>query len=101
MTQNVLLSVEEFENSICFDCGSKKRFKESNIPKSCINLHKNGRSYSKCIECIEEKLKCEWCNHVFNRTCSLHIKYIQINKIDMIKTDAGINGKSDHKNEII
>ena len=34
-------------------------------------------------------------------TCLLHIKYIQINKIDMIKIDAGINGKSDHKSEII
>ena len=73
------------EKSCCDDCSNKKRCKECNILKTdFFYKYKNGKLYSTCIECFNKKVKCEFCNKVFNRTyLSKHIKRFPIEKMHL------------------
>ena len=51
-----------------------------NILKTDFYKYKNGKLYSKCIECFNKKVKCEFCNKEFNKTyLSKHLKRCIIN----------------------
>ena len=64
---------------LCNDCSNKKH-KECNILKTDFYKYKNNRTYSICIECFNEKVKCEYCIKEFNETyLSEHIKKLYLN----------------------
>ena len=57
-----------------------KRCKECNIMKTDFYKYKNVKLYSKCIECFNNKVECEFCNKEFNKTyLSKHLKRCIIN----------------------
>ena len=74
-----LICNESFEKSLCDDCSSKKRVKECNKMRTDSNtnfyMYKNGRIYSRCIECFNKIVRCEFCNKELNKSyLRSHIK---------------------------
>ena len=55
----------------------KKRCKECTIMKNCNTFYsyKSGKMYSICIQCINKKVRCEFCNKELNKSYSRsHVK---------------------------
>ena len=69
------------EKSVCSDCQNLKKCKVCNILKTDFYKYRNGKLYSTCIEGFNKKVKCEFCNKEFNKTClSKHLKRCIINQ---------------------
>ena len=96
-------SLSGASKAVCSDCENKKRCKECNILKTGYYKYKNGKTYSTCIECFNERVKCEFCNKEFKKTyLSKHIempfKKVHLNEINNDKIN--LNNENDNNHEI-
>ena len=80
----------------------EKRCKVCNILKTDFYKYKNGKLYSTCTECFNEKVKCEFCNKELNKTyLSKHLKRCIINHDNNKYTNNEIiNHNENHDNNI-
>ena len=65
-----LICNESSEKSLCDDCSNEKGCKECNIVKNCNTFYsyKIGKLYSTCIQCFNQKVRCEFCNKELNES---------------------------------